>query len=213
MNRWGLGLVGLLVLLAGAGWWWAQGDGPAAEGPGATAAAGAAASAAASGAAARTRPPSQDQLGGQAALARPVLPRAQATVGNTSMGTDIDRLGLGRRLEGEHRLRFDERDKQVLGSKDVIEGGGVSTIVYTRDLLSGQIDAWQAALRFGLQPGTSADAVFSSHPALRRALVSGDRAEARVDVDQLATQYRALQADPRVAGVRLMPLVPRESPK
>ena len=209
MNRWGLGLAGLLVLLAGVGWWWAQGDGAAAEGPDTTAASRAAASAAALGAAARTRPPSQDQLGGQPTLARP----AQATVSTASMGTDIDRLGLARRLEGEHRLRFDERDKQVLGSKDVVEGGGVNTIVYTRDLLSGQVDAWQAALRFGLQPGASADAVFSDHPVLRRALVSGDRAEASVPVDQLAAQYRALLADPRVAGVRLMPLVPRESPK
>jgi hypothetical protein len=129
------------------------------------------------------------------------------------MGTDIDRLGLARRLEGGHRLRLDEREKQVLGSKDVVEGGSVSTIVYTRDLLSGQIDAWQAALRFGLQPGASADAVFNDHPALRRALVSVDRAEAYVPVDQLAAQYQALLADPRVTGVRLMPLVPREVPK
>ena len=212
MIRWSLLLLGVIVVLVGGRLWFGGGEAKPAAAASASGPAASAARRLVAQAAAIPDPAQQDLLGGQSRT-RLTVPSAQAPLAASGMGTELDRLGLSRRLEGEHRLRFDERERQVLGSKDVVEGNEVSTIVYTRDVLSGQIDAWQAGLRFGLQPGASAEAIFNDHPALRRALVSVDRAEAVVEVDQLAAQYRALQADPRVAGVRLMPLRPRESPK
>lgn len=120
---------------------------------------------------------------------------------------EIDALGLDRELAGTHKVSYDGRERSVLGTRQVTNESGTQTVLLVRDDSSGQIDYWQSGLRFELRPGTDYETFIRDRSALTRRFVNIEHAQVSVDAGNIAREYAALQSDPRVLTVSLLPLV------
>ena len=142
----------------------------------------------------------------------PAVAAAQSSASGAAAGLapsrrEIDALGLDRELAGTHKVSYDGRERSVLGTKQITNASGTQAVLLVRDDRSGQIDYWQSGLRFELRPGTDYEAFIQGRSALTRRFVNIEHAQVAVDAANIASEYAALQADPRVVSVGLLPLV------
>ena len=207
-NKLFLALAAVVVIGGGAAWWW-FGMAPTAASVPAKASspllASAVAPASAMVAEAVAPPPSPPVPKPAMAAAPGSAPGAAA--GPIASRREIDALGLDRELTGTHKVSYDGRERSVLGTKQITNQNGTQAVLLVRDDSSGQIDYWQSGLRFELRPGTDYEAFIRGRSALTRRFVNIEHAQVAVDAASIASEYAALQADPRVVSVSLLPLV------
>lgn len=119
-------------------------------------------------------------------------------------------LGLTRTLTGDQAVSYDGRPRTVLGTKESQASGSVGQpVLLVRDENSGQIDYFQSGLQFRLKPGNDFAAFIAERTALRSQFSNADYANVMVEPDQIASEFKALQNDPRVSFVTF--LKPRPS--
>ena len=119
---------------------------------------------------------------------------------------EIDALELDRELSGSHKVSYDDRQRSVLGTKQITGQNSTQTVLLVRDDSSGQIDYWQSGLQFELRPGVDYEKFIQSRSALTRRFVNVVYAQVTVDAGDIALEYAALSADPRVLRVGLLPI-------
>lgn len=118
-------------------------------------------------------------------------------------------LGLTRILAGDQAVKYDGRARTVLGTKE----GSVQPILLVRDEASGQIDYFQSGLQFRLKPGTDFEAFIRERKAMQRYFNNSDYATVMVDAGSMASEYNALQNDPRVTLVTFLKLKTLTKPR
>ncbi len=118
-------------------------------------------------------------------------------------------LGLTRLLAGDQAVSYDGRARTVLGTKD----GSPQPILLVRDEASGQIDYFQSGLQFRLKPGTDFEAFIRERKAMQRYFNNSDYATVMVDAGSIASEYNALQNDPRVTLVTFLKLKTLTNPR
>lgn len=118
-------------------------------------------------------------------------------------------LGLSRLLAGNQAVSYDGRMRIVLGTKE----GSLQPVLLVRDEASGQIDYFQSGLQFRLKPGTDFEAFIRERQAMQRYFNNSDYATVMVDAGSIASEYNALQNDPRVALVTFLKLKTLTNPR
>ena len=118
-------------------------------------------------------------------------------------------LGLTRTLEGDQTVSYDGRSRTVLGTKP----GATQPVLLVRDEASGQIDYFQSGLQFRLKPGADFDAFIRERKAMQRYFSNTDYATVLVDAESIASEYNALQNDPRVTLVTFLKLKTLTNPR
>lgn len=207
-NKLFLPLTAVVAAAGCAAWWWLNSTPLAAPMPtkmSPTALASTAAPAPA--ATAEPAAPPQSPAVPTPAVAAAPRPAPSAAAAPPAARREIDALGLDRELTGTHKVSYDGRERSVLGTKQITNQNGTQAVLLVRDDRSGQIDYWQSGLRFELRPGTDYEAFIQGRSALTRRFVNIEHAQVTVDAADIAREHAALQADPRVASVSLLPLV------
>ena len=118
-------------------------------------------------------------------------------------------LGLTRVLAGDQAVSYDGRARTVLGTKE----GSAQSVLLVRDEGSGQIDYFQSGLTFRLKPGTDFEAFIRERKAMQRSFSNSDYATVLVDAGSIASEYNALQNDPRVTLVTFLKLKTLTNPR
>lgn len=118
-------------------------------------------------------------------------------------------LGLTRTLTGNQAVSYDGRQRTVLGTKD----SSAQPVLLVRDESSGQIDYFQSGLQFRLKPGADFEGFIRERKAMQRYFSNSDYAIVMVDADRIASEYNALQNDPRVVMVTFLKLKTMTSPR
>ena len=118
-------------------------------------------------------------------------------------------LGLTRILAGDQTVSYDRRSRTVLGTKP----GATQPVLLVRDEASGQIDYFQSGLQFRLKPGADFDAFIRERKAMQRYFSNTDYATVLVDAESIASEYNALQNDPRVTLVTFLKLKTLTNPR
>lgn len=113
---------------------------------------------------------------------------------------------LTRRLQGAHTLQIDGADLEIIGTQLPREGRHHEPYLAVRNLRTGEVAYWQSGLRFSLQGGVDPETFIAQQTDMRRLFVGGGIAEVAVDAALVSGVYARLSADPRVAGVRLLPI-------
>ena len=118
-------------------------------------------------------------------------------------------LGLTRTLTGDQAVSYDGRTRTVLGTKE----GSTQPVLLVRDEASGRIDYFQSGLQFRLKPGTDFEAFIRERKAMQRYFSNSDYATVLVDAGSIASEYNALQNDPRVTLVTFLKLKTLTNPR
>ena len=118
-------------------------------------------------------------------------------------------LGLTRALAGDQAVRYDGRARTVLGTKEA----STQPVLLVRDETSGQIDYFQSGLTFRLKPGSDFEAFIRERKAMQRYFSNTDYAMVMVDAGSIASEYNALQNDPRVTLVTFLKLKTLTNPR
>ena len=118
-------------------------------------------------------------------------------------------LGLTRLLAGDQTVSYDGRARTVLGTK---ESSG-QPVLLVRDEASGQIDYFQSGLTFRLKPGYDFETFVRERKAMQRHFSNTDYATVLVDAGSIASEYNALQNDPRVTLVTFLKLKTLTNPR
>lgn len=113
---------------------------------------------------------------------------------------------LTRRLQGAHPLRIDGVDLEILGTQLPSEGRADEPYLVVRNPRTGEVKYWQSGLRFAVRQGVDPEYFIRQNIEMRRLFVNPQYAEVAVDAAQLSAVYARMSADPRVAGVRLLPI-------
>lgn len=121
-------------------------------------------------------------------------------------------LGLTRQLSSDQKITYGQRDRTVLGTKEVgTPPDAPQTVLLVRDEESGQIDYWQSALRIELKPGNDYAAFIAERAGLTRRFANSTHADVGVDAADMARLHAELLADSRVLRVEFLPV--KVSPK
>lgn len=116
-------------------------------------------------------------------------------------------LGLTRQLSGDQTITYGQRDRTVLGTKEVgTPPDAPQTVLLVRDEQSGQIDYWQPALRIELKPGNDYAAFIAERAGLTRRFANSTHADVGVDAADMAKLHAELLADSRVLRVEFLPV-------
>ena len=118
-------------------------------------------------------------------------------------------LGLTRILTGDQTVSYDGRARTLLGTKE----GATQLVLLVRDKASGQIDYFQSGLTFRLKPGADFEAFIRERKAMQRSFSNTDYATVLVDAGSIASEYKALQNDPRVTLVTFLKLKTLTNPR
>ena len=118
-------------------------------------------------------------------------------------------LGITRVLAGDQAVSYDGRTRTVLGTKN----GSAQPVLLVRDEASGQIDYFQSGLTFRLKPGLNFEAFIGERKAMQRHFSNTDYATVLVDAGSIASEYNALQNDPRVTLVTFLKLKTLTNPR
>lgn len=116
---------------------------------------------------------------------------------------------LTRRLQGAHPLRIDGAEMEILGTQLPREGREEQPYLAVRNVLTGEVAYWQSGLRIALRPGIDPETFIAQQTELRRLFVNSQFAEVAVDAAAMSAVHARLLADPRVRGVRLLPISKR----
>jgi hypothetical protein len=145
----------------------------------------------------------------------PAPPTASGTPGNSASDTRPEwirnppDLGLTRLLAGDQAVSYDGRARTLLGTKE----GSAQPVLLVRDDTSGQIDYFQSGLTFRLKPGSDFEAFIRERKAMQRYFSNTDYATVMVDAGSIASEYKALQSDPRVTLVTFLKLKTLTNPR
>lgn len=116
-------------------------------------------------------------------------------------------LGLMRQLSGDQKITYGQRDRTVLGTKEVgTPPDTPQTVLLVRDEESGQIDYWQSGLRIELKPGNDYAAFIAERAGLTRRFANSTHADVGVDAADIAKVHAELLADSRVLRVQFLPV-------
>ena len=116
-------------------------------------------------------------------------------------------LGLTKQLSGDQKITYGQRDRTVLGTKEVgTPPDALQTVLLVRDEESGQIDYWQPALRIELKPGNDYAAFIAERAGLTRRFANSTHADVGVDAADMAKLHAELLADSRVLRVEFLPV-------
>ena len=148
-----------------------------------------------------------------AAVAAPSLAPAAVTTAAPDTRAEWIRnppeLGLTRALAGDQAVSYDGRARTVLGTKN----GSAQPVLLVRDEASGQIDYFQSGLTFRLKPGVNFEAFIGERKAMLPSFSNTDYATVLVDAGSIASEYNALQNDPRVTLVTFLKLKTLTNPR
>jgi hypothetical protein len=167
--------------------------------------------------AAVTATPPQEPVSGPAVVAVEPVPAAAtasqpAPVVETPRSAarhDVTGLGLTRLLSGNNVVTYEGRERVVLGTKQMGAAESPKTVLLVRDEVSGKVDYWQSGLRIALKPGNDHEAFVKERGKLNRGFVNVVQADVLVDAADIASEYAAILADPRVASVEFLPFPPK----
>ena len=116
-------------------------------------------------------------------------------------------MGLTRQLGGDQKIIYGQRERTVLGTKEVgIPPDTPQVVLLVRDEQSGQIDYWQSGLRIELKPGNDYVAFISERVGLTRRFANSTYADVGVDAADIAKLHGELLADSRVLSVQFLPV-------
>lgn len=133
---------------------------------------------------------------------------------NTASATSLSRfagqeasLGLMRQLSGDQKIIYGQRERTVLGTKEVGTPPDIpQTVLLVRDEQSGQIDYWQSGLRIELKPGNDYGAFIAERAGLTRRFANSTYADVGVDAADIAKLHAELLADSRILSVQFLPV-------